>query len=89
MMTSLKLKWMEKHKVLHCFILINLQQPTVKSPKYMFPHLLLYFDTILLVLSVYFTSVQKTCLVTVWFMKMPFQKLFLFLSMYRPAMTIA
>ena len=36
MMTSLKLKWMEKHKVLHCFILINLQQPTVKSPKYMF-----------------------------------------------------
>ena len=38
MMTSLKLKWMEKHKVLHCFILINLQQPTVKSPKYMFPH---------------------------------------------------
>ena len=41
MMTSLKLKWMEKHKVLHCFILINLQQPTVKSPKYMFPHDLL------------------------------------------------
>ena len=39
MMTSLKLKWMEKHKVLHCFILINLQQPTVKSPKYMFPHI--------------------------------------------------
>ena len=41
------------------------------------------------VLSLCLTSVQKTWLVTLWFMKMPFQKLFLFLLVYRQAMAIS